>query len=211
MLKEAFKYPRKSKEFYRLMVLGGVLNFFKYLFFPVLFVYGYFADVLRTTVDGDKRPPRFEDGERLFVDGFKYLVIGMAYMLVPLLISMIGGPRGLAEAFSGFWGFLTFIVLVLTIYVLPVALTNFARKSRFRAGFDLKLVKKVSGTMEYLNAFVMCCVAYLAGGFITLLLIILLALTVLGAVLVPVAPSFVMFYFGIVGHRILAKGFKRAL
>jgi len=211
MLKEALKYPRKSKEFYRLMVLGGVLNFFKYLFFPVLFVYGYFADVLRTTVDGRKTPPRFEDGERLFVDGFKYLVIGLAYMLVPLIVSMIGGPRSMAQTLSGFWGFVTFLVLVLTVYVLPVALTNFARKSRFRAGFDLKLVKRIAGTMDYLNAFVMCFVAYLAGGFLTLLMVILLALTFLGAVLVPVAPSFVMFYFGIAGHRIIARGFKRAL
>lgn len=213
MFNEALKYPKKSKELYRMFLFGGLLNFFKYLIFPMFFLKGYMTKILRTTVEGDKRPPRFENGERLFLDGFKYLAIGIIYMLIPLIFLLVGGGNlaRVTEYLLAPWGVLTMIITIVVVYFLPVSLTNFAKEESFKAGFDFELIKNVGFTASYLKGFLFCILAYILGGFATIIAIILLSLTVVGVLMVPVAPSFVMFYTAVVGHRLLAKGFKNAL
>ncbi|MDY6776363.1 MAG: DUF4013 domain-containing protein [Halobacteria archaeon] len=96
-----------------------------FLILPIFVVTGYYVRVLRTTVEGDERPPSFDDWGDLLVEGLKATVIGIIYMIIPALVffvkvggsmmAMMAGRRtaGVLGAGMGVLGFLVSAVLFL--------------------------------------------------------------------------------------------------
>ncbi|MFB6095589.1 MAG: DUF4013 domain-containing protein, partial [Halodesulfurarchaeum sp.] len=148
MLEDGLSYPLRG-EWVGRIIIGGVLSFLSFLFLPLLPLYGYLVRVLDRTVEGNEKPPEFTDWGELTVKGVAAFVIGLAYSLVPLFLygivvtsflgagAAIGGDAGGFLAGFGFLSFLLFIpVLLFIYYLIPAALTNYARKGNIGAGFE---------------------------------------------------------------------------
>lgn len=164
MFRDALRYPRNDPEESLTTVgLGGVLTVFSSLIVPQIVLLGYFVRVLRETAAGNEVPPAFDDWWGLLVDGAKAYVIWLGWTLVPLVVQfgLAGGhlEPGQATLWLGGWmlgatsisvldlatdtpGFLgwysswePYVVLLITFYIFPAALANFAETGRIRSGF----------------------------------------------------------------------------
>ena len=53
-----------------------------------IFVFGYFVAVLRENISGSDAVPEIDFGTN-FIDGIKYLIVAIVYMIIPFIISII--------------------------------------------------------------------------------------------------------------------------
>ena len=94
--KDGFEFA--SRKFSTLFVLGA-LSFFNILIIPAVFFYGYNYRVVKlatqSMINGDDVPPEFNDFKQMFIDGLKYIVVVLCYLIVPAIIiavSILGRP-----------------------------------------------------------------------------------------------------------------------
>lgn len=213
MLEDGLSYPMRGDWIGRVLI-GSVLMFFSWLFVPIILLMGYFVRVLEETIAGNEEPPEFTDWGELLIKGAIASVIGFVYSAVPLLIYAIfavvvfgvGGLFGGAE--GGLTGLLlgllvimlTFIPVVMLIYyIVPAALTNYARTGEIGSAFRFGEIAPVLLSVEYLIAVLVP----LAIAFATSIAVSILFATVIGAVLVPV----VYFYAQVVIFRMFGSAF----
>lgn len=217
MLEEGLSYPFKGDNALGRNLIGGLLlAFFWLLFIPLLAFFGYIVKVLRTTVEGDDEPPEFNDWGELLGDGLKSAVIFFVYAIIPYALLLFffvflgvagaaaGDGGGGLVAGVGLLGFLGIMVVSIAVqYVLPAALTNFAREGRVGAAFDFDTIGDVILTAEYFIAWLLPIVV-----FIVLYIIgIVLAFTVIGILLFP----WLYFYGFVVTYRMFGRAFYEAL
>lgn len=217
MLEEGLSYPFKGDNALGRNLIGGLLlAFFWLLFIPLLAFFGYIVKVLRTTVEGEEAPPEFENWGSLLGDGLKSAVIFFVYAIVPyalllILVASLGvagvasgeGGAGLVAG-VGIVGFLLVMVFSIAIqYVLPAALTNFAREGRVGAAFDFDTITDVILTSEYFVAWLLPIVV-----FVMLYVVgIVLAFTIVGILLFP----WLYFYGFVVTYRMFGRAYVKAL
>ncbi|XGI83141.1 DUF4013 domain-containing protein [Halorutilales archaeon Cl-col2-1] len=217
MIEDAVRYPMNSDEAAKNILIGGILTLIGVLILPIFVVSGYYVRVLRTTTQGDERPPSFGDWGDLLVEGLKATVIGIIYMIIPAVVffvtvggsmmAMMGGGRagGALGAGMGAIGFLVSALLFLVFwYLLPAALTSFSKSGKIGSAFDVGTIKSVVSTGDYAMAWVFGLVMMLVGGFITGILGII---PLLGQII----GVFVTFYFAVVANRLYAQGYVDAL
>ncbi|GAB3021293.1 DUF4013 domain-containing protein [Natronobiforma cellulositropha] len=196
MIEDGLSYPARG-EWAKRTIIGGVLLLFAWLILPALIFMGYIVNVLRTTADGDEEPPAFEDWGKLLVDGLLAMVIALVYAIVPVVLYMIvsavlvGGSAAIGGDGGGFLAGLLSMLLFLPVllaiyYVVPAALTNFAKEGSIGAAFDFGALKPVVLSVDYLVAVLFPLVIAV----ITYIVTFVLAITFIGLILVP----FVQFY-----------------
>lgn len=216
MIESALRYPTESDEWTKTVAIGGVLTLFGFLLLPLFVVYGYVVRVVQECTAGNREPPVFEEWGDLLVDGLQAWVIGIVYLLVPLVVgavtvggsiaAMVSGTRaGTAAGLAGLGiGLLvTFVLSLVFGYVAVAAIVNFAREGEFGAAFDFGVLRAVVFDRDYAVAWLVSVVVFIAAGVIAGALN---AIPFLGAIL----GAFVGFYALVVAANLWADGFERA-
>lgn len=196
MIGDAISYPTQRDDWLTTILLGGGLYILAMV--PLLGIIGmgilsgYYVRVLRSVATDEEIPPLFDEWAELFVNGIKYIAISFVYSVIPFLLSfLILLILGLDLLLSMLIAYLPGLVAV---YLLPVALTNFALTDSVDAAFDISTITDAAFTTEYFIAFV---VAIIIG------FVLVLIATPFTVVLVGFG---VLFYAGIVVHYLIARG-----
>lgn len=151
MLTQAFSYPLKGSSTVKTIIIGVILGSLSLLVLPWILLQGYTVRILRTAANNEERPV-FNHWGRLFVDGVKAFVISVVYFLLPIVgffaagTAMAGGAGGSAQlgltALAG-------VLLLVAVYLLPAAFTNFATSGRFTAAFAFGRLGQIVTSRAY--------------------------------------------------------------
>jgi hypothetical protein len=214
MLDKAINYPRNSDDALVTILIGGVLTLFSFLLVPLLPLYGYLMNVLRSGMDHGEEPPVFDDWGDLFVEGAKVFVISLAYFLVPMIIlavtvggaviSIIAGNAGAGAALGALAGFgLATLVSLVFYYVLPAALANFARSGDIGSAFAFGELRPVLLSGSYAKGWLLALGVIVVAAIVASLLNIV---PLLGAIV----GVFVTFYAIVAAFYIYGQAFEDA-
>lgn len=220
MFEDALRYPTRGDDALTKVAIGGILGLLGFLIVPVILVFGYLVRVIRDVSAGvDDAPPPFDEWEQLFFDGLKATVITLVYTTVPALILAIalapvilvfgisvdgsgGGVPGIVSALILLIvfavGILAFLALLATTYVVPVAVTAFARTGRLGAAFSVRELRRIGWRSEFAIGWLIAAVITVLVGFAEGVLVA----TILGALLVP----FLNFYGNVAGAYAIGAG-----
>lgn len=214
MLEDGFSYPVRGDWLGR-VVIGGVLGLFSGFLIPLFFMIGYLIKVLKSTVTGESDPPPFKNWGALLRKGFFGTLIALAYSLPP--VAVFGGIGMVLSnsswAFSGqsgwllgnFGGLTVILILpamIITYYLVPAALTNYAIGGHVGDAFEFHTIKPVLLSSDYLLAVLTPIVV----GVVLLIVTLVLAVTVVGLLLLP----FVQFYGQVAVFRMFGTAFRAA-
>lgn len=215
-LETAIRYPMESDEWLTTVAIGGVLLIVSFLILPAIVVYGYLVTVVRDSLSGEPEPPVFEDWGGLLRKGFLGWVIGLIYLIVPIIVGAVtiggtiaalatGSQSGQAAALAGLLGGLA-LSAVLTLvfgYFAVIGLVNFARTDEFRAAFDLATISHVAMDWNFFVAWLLSVIVFLVA---SLVIGVLNVVPFLGAIV----GAFVFFYADVVAATLWADGFATA-
>lgn len=216
-VEESIRYPMESDEWLKTLGIGGVLLLFSFLIIPAIAVYGYLVTAIRDSLEGKPEPPVFEAWGDLLRKGILGWVIGLIYMIVPLVIAAVtvggsligiatGSRAGQAAGIAGIIGGLglSFLLSLVFGYFAVVALVNFARTDDFGAAFDFTTIRQVALDGKYfvpwLLSVAVFIVASIIGG-------VLNVVPFLGAIV----GAFLFFYAEVVAANLWADGFAAAI
>jgi hypothetical protein len=212
MLEESLSYPTKGDSGIARILIGGVLLFFGWLLLPLFIIAGYLVRSLgQVSVDPEADPLPFEDWGGLLIEGLKATVISLVYALIPLVfigvMLVIVGVGGSADsgivAGVGLLGLLTTLPGILVIqYLVPAALTNFAREGSIAAAFDFEALKPVLVSKSYILATILIFGVSIVGGMVLSFLSIFL----IGIVLAP----FYYFWLALASQYMYGRAFADA-
>lgn len=209
-VERAIRYPAGSDDVVRTVAIGGVLSLLGFLLVPLVFLAGYGVRVLERTSDGYEEPPAFDEWGELAVTGVQATAIAAVYALVPAVVGGgvllgsalwaagdgIAAGLGVVGAVAG--GLLWFGLSLLVAYLLPAALTSFARTHRMTSGFDADALVPVWRSRTYALGWATAVVVVLIGGLVAAVLNVV---PVLGAI----AGAFVAFYAGVAAYSVLGR------
>jgi len=214
MIDEAINYPRNGDDALVTIIIGGVLTLFSFLLVPLLPLYGYLMNVLRSGMDDGEEPPAFENWEALFVEGVTVFLVTVAYFLVPLVIltvtvggavvSIVAGDAGAGALLGAVAGVsLAALVSLVFYYVLPAGLANFARSGEVGSAFALGELRPVLFSGTYAKGWLLGLAVILVAGVVAGLLN---AVPLIGTV----AGVFVTFYGAVAAFYIYGRTFEAA-
>ena len=212
-IEEAVRYPMEREDWIKTILIGGVLLFLGFLIVPAVIAYGYIITAIRDNLEGKAHPPEFDDWGDLAMKGVYGWIIGIVYMIVPLIIgavtfggsvlaagsgSQAGAMAGIAGMIGGF--LITAVLSLLFGYFVVVAIVNFARTGKLGDGFDFETIKRVAFSSEYFTAWLISVGVFIVAGIIGSVLNVIPFLGFL-------MGSFVFFYAQLVAAPIWADGF----
>jgi len=127
---------------------------------------GYQLECARTASKKNYVLPEWKDFGNLFVRGLLAIVIGIIYMLPTFILLLIGfgitvlTKLATEEIPTGLFVFsptiiIAIIVGIISFYIVPMAITNYAMNYKFSAGFDFKKIFKKILTGTYLSAWLL--------------------------------------------------------
>lgn len=212
-LNDIVTFPMENDDWLVTTIIGGVLMLLSVFIVPLFLVYGYLVGVIRGSLGGASEPSSFGDWGTLLVEGVQAWLIGVIYMLIPLIVgSLTVGGSVLAIATgtnagaaigsgSMFVGFLVTVILALVFgYIAVAAIVNFAREERFGAAFDFDVLKGIVMHRDYAIAWLVSIGIFFVASLVN-------AVPLLGWILGP----FVGFYAAVVAADLWADGFASAL
>lgn len=212
-IEDSLTYPMESDDWHETVLIGGVLTFLGFLVVPLFLVSGYLVRAIRANLDGEPEPPAFGNWGELLADGVKGVIIGVVYMLVPLVVMSVtvgsammamagGGDAGAAAGIGGMMVgmLLTFVLSLLFGYLSVVGIVNFAREERFGAAFDTDVLRDVGFDTSFAVPYLVSVGVLLVAGMVA-------SIPVIGFLV----GAFVSFYALIVAARLWADGFDEAL
>ncbi|MFY4814702.1 DUF4013 domain-containing protein [Haloarcula sp. AONF1] len=220
-LEDTLRYPMEDGDWTTTVLIGGVLSLLSFLVVPAILVYGYLVQAVRERADGATQPPAFEDWGDLLVDGVKAWVIGIVYMLVPLvvfgvtvggsLVAMATGTRaGAGAGLAGLFGGLaiSFVLSLVFGYVATAAIIHFACTGEFGAGFDFGTLRKLVLSPEYATPWLVSIALFIAANVVVNLLNVV---PFIGSLVAVILSPFATFYMLIVATDLWAGGYNAAL
>lgn len=212
-IEDAITYPTESDDWIVTVLIGGALTLIGFLIVPLFLVSGYVVRTIRANLAGEPEPPTFGDWGDLLVDGLKATVIGIVYMIVPLVVMgvTVGGALfamltgGDAGAVAGLGGLVvgllvSFVLSLLFGYLSTVAIVNFASEDRLGAAFDFGRIWSVGFDADFAVPWLLSIAVFIAAGFVAVI-------PVVGALI----AVFTNFYAAIVGARLWADGFTESV
>ncbi len=171
---------------------------------------GYFIEVTKKTLNKDNNLPEWANWGQLFIQGLVTAVIGLIYFIPALILLMVAAAPligvivssattgadptaalGGAIAGAGVLFFLAALLVLVTIFVVPMAIVFYARGG-FSAAFKVGEILK----------------ACLTGNYIISWIIVMIVSLILGLVLgiVPfVGGAIAGFYMGLVEYSLFAQ------
>lgn len=211
-IEAALRYPAGSDDPVRIVGIGGLLSLLSFLIVPLILLAGYVVRVLDRTMDGDDRPPAFDDWGEMATTGLRAAVVGIAYALLPAIVGggvvligtlgIAGSGRGLLAGLGvlgvALGGLLWLGLSLVAGYLAPAALANFAQRRRLGAAFDLDRLVPVWRSRAYATAWLAAVLVLLAGGVVTAALN---AVPLLGTI----AGAFVGFYAAVAAYAAIGR------
>jgi hypothetical protein len=162
ILSESFGYPSKSLK--RVLVLG-ISVLFSILIIPFFIMLGYTLRVMRKSIEGETEPPAFDELGAMIVDGLKYLVAMIGYLLIPGIVmgigitsaiasipsyDMIGGNASIIALLTGSGLFLLGFLLMLVISVIAtIGVANMAHTGKLGAAFRFGEILRIIGSIGW--------------------------------------------------------------
>jgi hypothetical protein len=170
-LKTIFRFPFQGAGWEKRFLVGTLLTFVSFIIpiVPVIFVCGYLLEVIRRAVKGEEMVlPDWTDWGKLGLDGLKYFVVNLVFLLPGTLIYVVGfgfyfiatfsmsfgsaftqnSPGVLPDAFVPVFMlallvffismFLGPLLFILGAIPLPAAIANLAAEGHLAAGFRLR-------------------------------------------------------------------------
>jgi hypothetical protein len=126
-----------------------------------LFAYGYILNCAKTAMKKQFKLPEWKDWEDLFVQGLLISIIGLLYFLPAIVMSICFGLAALWLILTGETSLAVGIGLVasgllgiLTIYIVPCGILNYAKENHFKKAFAVCTVLKSSFTIKYFKAWI---------------------------------------------------------
>jgi len=215
-IEAAIRYPMNKEDWIKTLAIGGVLVLFSFLIVPAIVVYGYLITAIRDSLEGSAEPPAFEDWGSLLRKGILGWVIGIIYLIVPILIALVtvggsiaamatGSRAGQAAGLAGMFGGLGVSAILSLIfgYFAVVGLVNFARTDEFGAAFDFSTIRQVAFDSDYFVPWLLSIGVFIVA---SILSGILNVVPFLGAIV----AAFVFFYADVVAATLWADGFTSA-
>ncbi|MBT4174420.1 DUF4013 domain-containing protein [archaeon] len=177
------------------LVIGCVLNNF---FIINFFASGYILKCVKLTLDGNYDLPEWDNWGDMFLGGFFQFLIGLIWLIPALffisiyilmvVLAMLASGGNQPELFMGFTAVISligFVLLFLTLYILPAAIVRFVDKDNFGAAFEFIAIIKKSLTLKYFVAWILSCIIVLIVIIIIGLLIGLIIMSVVsGAIFI---------------------------
>ncbi|HEX55492.1 MAG: hypothetical protein DRO94_03775 [Candidatus Altiarchaeales archaeon] len=131
-------------------------------------VTGYQLRCAKSAMNKDFKLPEWENWTDLFVKGLTAIIIGFIYsmpIILILVLSMGGammsfiGLSGREAAAGGFLSlgigtFLGLLILILTIYVIPLAVLAYIEKDSFYEAFDFDKIARKARKKDYFVAWI---------------------------------------------------------
>ncbi len=151
IISDSFKYPGSNPEHLntnrKRWLIFGLLMFTTLVVIPGIFVTGYTLRVIRKTVRGDSKMPKYNEWTNMFLDGLKVIVTTVVYYFIPVILVILGVGQfylvfygyGMLDTSLINWlplviGVLLFIPVIM-LYML--ALSNMAYYNSLRAAFNI--------------------------------------------------------------------------
>lgn len=203
---EEIKFPSKDSEWIQKVLIGGIV-----FVIPIvnLIVCGYLLKVMRGAMDNKPSMPKWEDWGNLFINGLIAAIIGLIYMIIPILIlgasagsiimaAISENPEMLFTAIAGAFGGLLIAGLLALIFgfLLPMALSLYVKENSIGAAFRFKEV--LSRIKSVFGDYLMVYIVVIALSFI---LVVLSRIPVLGLLIM----IFGNFYIGAVAYNMFGE------
>ena len=177
--KDALEYS--AKDWQTLLILG-LCALFSFLLLPAFLITGYNYRVINNAVhgiiNGNDPLPTFENIVDMFVDGVKFVIVQIAYVLVPVIIflifvliaTQIGGVASAAVMLIG-----TLITLVVSIFACLMSQMGLCHMAyndgEFAKAFAFKEIKQVIDDVGWFE----CIITYIGLIIITVVISIVVS------------------------------------
>jgi len=150
---------------------------------------GYALKVLR----GEKPAPEITDWGTLFIDGIKYVIIMIIYMIPAMIVlfltvgasllgAMSGGDAGVLAALGGMaLGMLLYLVVVLiTMLIALIGIVRFARTGSIGEAFNFSAILATIGKIGWVPYIIALIVLIVCGAIFGIVMAILMMIPILG-------------------------------
>ena len=195
--KDSFEFA--SRKVSILLVLG-VLSFFNILIIPAVFFYGYNYRVVKLStqsmINGEDVPPNFDDFKQMFIDGLKFIVVFLCYLIIPVIIIFVAISGKSLNAGLLLVGIILFFIARLFSYLaIPYMAAN---DDSLKSAFALSEINKIMSSIGYVRYILTYLGILIISGmvFITVFLILSVILAILGITIGTV-------YIGVIGTIIM--------
>ena len=183
MAEDAFNYTIDG-DVVRRVAIGGLLVSFSILILPLVYVFGYYVNVMQQTIRGDDKPPVFS-GDRVterLKTGLEGLVVSIGHsipvivlaggIVVGIALTVLGGTTEGAPGMTGSVLVIMALIgsgvmLVGSLYlglVIPAGMLLYADTGRISAAFSPSELKEVILVKPYLIAYLFSAVLLTAAG-----------------------------------------------
>ena len=193
---ESIKYPTTDKDWIKKVVIGGILGMIPIVNF---IVQGYYLKILKGSIENKSGMPEWEDWGNLFIKGLIVFIISIIYMLIPIIVISIsvggailaavsGGTEAMLAAIGAAAGglLLGFILMLISLLLLPMALAIYAKEESFGSAFRFgEIINRIFSNLgSYILVYLVIIVLGIIVGIITGILSIIPLLGVVIAIFV---------------------------
>lgn len=183
--KDALEYSAKD---WKTLVILGVICLFSFLLLPAFLITGYNYRVINNAVhgviNGRDLLPGFDDIVGMFVDGLKYVIVQILYLLVPVIAFLLFAI--LASQFAGIASsalmiigcLITFVLFVVAELMSNMGLCHMAyNEGAFSKAFAFSEIKEVIDEIGWFE-----CIATFIGLIIITLVISFVVTAIIGII-----------------------------
>lgn len=205
MLTEALEYPTRSEDNVREYGIGVLLSLGSIFIIPFFILLGYYKKALKQSLENEEKIPVFNNFPKLLVDGLKFFGIITSYIFLPITAISIVETAGLTGSLGSTISGTLLLIFLAALYMIPSALSNFAKKDRMRSGYDIPEVGRTALTSRYLKGILILIGAALLIGIAQIAVMLALILTVIGIPALLIALPAMQLYENLVYTRIIAE------
>lgn len=192
--KDSFEYAGQDV---KTLLKLGVLSFLGFFIIPIFLVAGYQYRVMGAGINGmiggDDKLPSFDNITGMFVDGIKYILVQICYLIVPgvafVVLATLSEYFEPAAILAFVVGIILFIISELYMFI---AIPNMiANDGSFKAAFKFKRLNeiiKMIGVGEYIMFYIGVLLLVTVISFVVAFILIMI-FGVFGVAITYVAPS----------------------
>ncbi|MGE0065005.1 MAG: DUF4013 domain-containing protein [Methanobacteriales archaeon] len=183
---EALDYPGTNLK--KVVTLGALIILSGFIL-PMFLVYGYWLRVLKATIAGFDELPDFDEWGGMFIDGLKVLVIGIVYMIIPMIFLVAGILSISINPTDPTFGIISIVIGVILAIIFAlveqIAIAHMAFNDRLGAAFQIGEILNVISEITWTKYIIWIIgVAIIQSGTMNV------TLAILGFIFLPIISAF---------------------